>query len=83
MMLIRYLENMEISGDHVAVARSSSAGSYFTFEGGVLKYIPEHYITSKIYPQGVIEPPHILDWIEDHRDEVEHFDSSLSSQSVH
>lgn len=80
MMLIRYLVDgfTPSETDAVVVAKSEWTDSYFVLDGTVLVNVPEKLIISKIYPEGINEPPSVLDYVSDHAGELTDVDYTLA-----
>jgi len=81
MLLISFIDGSALDSRQDEVVAQSDRGSkkFFVREGDTLRAIPEQLVMSKIYPQGIIDPPLPEDYIYAHP-EVQEVDWSLMDQ---
>lgn len=79
MLLISFLDGVTLDPrQEEAVARSVTDRMYFTRAGDVLRAVPDCLVWSKIYPQGIVELPLVIEYVEAHLDEIDSVDYSLT-----
>jgi len=82
MLLISYLDSDTLDSRQEEVVAYSTIGrkKFFVRVGeDTLKAIPDALVMSKIYPQGIEDPPYVVEYLEEHPEIID-VDFSLMLQ---